>query len=51
MLWADNFCIMSNSKKNLETTMNELIVASDGMGLELKPESLWWTTSCAQEDD
>ena len=28
--------------------MQELRVAADGLGMEQKPESLWWTSRCAQ---
>ena len=29
--------------------MKELIATTDSMGLEPKPESLWWTSTSAQE--
>ena len=47
----DFFWMISNSKKNLDTIMNELTVAADGLGLEPepKPELLRWTRSCSQE--
>ena len=43
--------IMSISKKNLDTIVNELTVAADGLGLEPEPklELLRWTRSCSQE--
>ena len=49
LLWADIFWILSNSEKDLETTMNELIVAADVAGLEpstgiVVVESLWWVS-------
>ena len=28
--------------------MQDLSVAADGLGMEQKPESLWWTSRCAQ---
>ena len=45
--WAHNFRIMSDSRVNLETMMNELLVAVDGLRLEPKLESPGWTSTCA----
>ena len=41
--------IMSDSRANLDTMIKELLVTANGLGLEPKPESPWWTSTCAQE--
>ena len=40
---------MSDSQAHLETTMKEFLVTPDGLGLEPMPDSLWWTSTSAQE--
>ena len=46
-VWADNFWIMSHSKKNLEQMLKDLIEEAAEMDLEPKPASLWWSNTYA----
>ena len=49
-MWADNFWIMSHSKKHLEQMLKDLIEEAAEVDLEPKPASLWWTSTYASED-
>ena len=48
-MWADNFWIMSHSKKHLEQMLKDLIEAAK-LDLEPKPASLCWTSTYASEE-
>ena len=49
-MWADNFWIISHSKKQLEQMLKDLIEGAAEGDLEPKPASLWWTSTYASEE-
>ena len=49
-MWADNFWVMSHSKKHMEQMLKDLIEEAAEMDLEPKPASLWWTSTYASEE-
>ena len=46
-MWADNFWIISHSKKHLEQMLKDLVEEAAKVDLEPKPVSLWWTSTYA----
>ena len=49
-MWADNFLMMSHSKKHLEQMVKDLIEEAARVDLEPKPASLWWTSTYPSEE-
>ena len=49
-MWADNFCIVSHSKKHLEQMLKALIEEAAKVDLESKLASLWWTSTYASDE-
>ena len=49
-MWADNFWIMSHSKKHLEQMLKDLIEEAAEVDLEPKPASLLWTSMFTSEE-
>ena len=49
-MWADNFGIMSHSKKNLEQMPRDMIEEASRWYLLPKPTSLWWTSTYGPEE-
>ena len=49
-MWADNFWIMSHSKKHLEQMPKHLIDEAAELDLEPKLASLWWTSTYTSEE-
>ena len=49
-MWADNFWVISHSKKHLEQMLFDLIEEAAEVDLEPKPASLWWTSTYASEE-
>ena len=49
-MWADNFRMMSHSKKHLEQMLQDLIEEAAKVDLEPKHASLWWTSTYAFEE-
>ena len=44
-MWADNFWILSRSKRNLENMTRDLIEEAEKWDLAPEPASLWWTSN------
>ena len=44
-MWADNFGIMSHSKRNLEQMLRDLIEEAEKWEVAPKTASLWWTST------
>ena len=49
-MWADNFWLMSHSKRNLEQMLRDLIEEAEKCDLAPKPASLWWTSTYEEEE-
>ena len=49
-MWADNFWIMSHSKKNLEQMPRDLIEEASRWDLVPKPACLWWPSTYGSEE-
>ena len=49
-MWADNFWLMSHSKRNLEQVLWDLIEEAEKCDLAPKPASLWWTSTYEEEE-
>ena len=49
-MWADNFWIMSYSKRALEQMLRDLIEEAETWNVAPKPASLWWTSSYEEEE-
>ena len=50
-MWADNFWIISHSKKQLVQMLKDIIEEAAEVDLEPKPASLWWTSTYASEEE
>ena len=48
-MWEDNFLVMSHSKAHLEQMLKDLNQEAEGLDLETKPASLWWTSTSDTE--
>ena len=44
MMWADNYWLFCDTRERLKCKVNDVIDAV-GLGMEPKPESLWWTST------
>ena len=43
MVWADNFCLLSDNQETLRDMKNELAQKFQKLGMETKLESPWWS--------
>ena len=50
-MWADNFWMMSHSKRNLEQMPRDLIEEAEKWDLAPKPASLWRTRTLKRKKD
>ena len=49
-MWADNFWLMSHSKRNWEEMLRDLIEEAEKCDLAPKPASLWCTSTNEEEE-
>ena len=49
-MWADNCWLFCHNRENLVHMVNDIIEELLILGMEPKSESLWWTSSCEEED-
>ena len=50
LMWADDFWIMSHSKRNLEQMLRDLTEEAEKWDLAPKLASLWWTSTYEAEE-
>ena len=50
LMWSENCWTYSDDKDKLVCTVNGIIVKLPSVDMEPKPESLWWTSACQDED-
>ena len=51
MMWADNYWMFSDDKDRLMRMVSDIIEELMDVDMELKPESLWWTSTHKGEDE
>ena len=50
MMWTDNYWLFCENKKRLLCMVNDIIEELLDLDMEPKTESLWWTSTCKEEE-